>query len=97
MAPKKPAAKKTVIVTTEHRGVFQGTLDSYDEGTRVATMRDALMVIYWGTTDGLFQLAATGPTPKSKLSLRAPSLRLEKCTSVIGVSPAAEDAWQRAR
>lgn len=84
---------KSVIVTTEHRGVFYGKLKSYDEAKRVAVLDDALMVIYFGTTQGLFQLGATGPTASSKLSAKVPDIRLEKTVSIIGVSAAAEEAW----
>lgn len=91
MATKKPLKK--VIVTTEHRGVFYGSLASYDGKDRVAQLDDALMVIQFGTTRGLLQLAATGPTTSSNLSDTAPSMRLEKCVSIIDVSKEAEAAW----
>jgi hypothetical protein len=89
----KKSKLKPVIVTTERRGVFFGLLKSYDEKARVAILTDARMAIYWGTTDGLLQLAATGPTSKSKISARAPEIRLEVCECVIDVSPEAERAW----
>jgi hypothetical protein len=85
--------KRKVIVTTERRGVFFGTLESYDEGTRVAVLADAAMAIYWGTTRGLFQLANTGPTEKSRISLPAPRIRLEVVECVIDVTGDAEAAW----
>ena len=87
--------RQKVIVTTEHRGVFYGGLQSYDEEARVAVLTDCCMAIYWGTTDGLFQLAATGPTTKSKLSAVAPKIRLEKCVSILNVSGDAEAAWAK--
>lgn len=83
-----------VIVTTERRGVFHGNLKSYDEAKRVAELTDVCMVIKFGTTEGLFQLAATGPTSRSKLSLRAPALKIELCTAIIHVAPVAEEAWK---
>lgn len=87
--------KRPVIITTERRGVFHGTLDSYDEGARVAVLKDAAMAIRFGTTSGLLQLAATGPTAQSQISATAPSIRLELCECIIDVTPAAEEAWKR--
>lgn len=95
MATKQKTGQ-AVIITTERRGVFYGRLQSYDAAKRVAVLDNAIMAIRWGTTDGLLQLAATGPTDDSKLSAVAPSIRLELCECVIGVSPAAEAAWKRA-
>jgi len=71
MAPKKNSTLKHVIVTTERRGVFYGALKSYNEKARVAILENAAMAIYWGTTNGLLELAATGPTSKSKISNKA--------------------------
>lgn len=87
---------RPVIITTERRGVFHGQLESYEEATRRAVLTDAVMAIYWGTTQGLFQLAATGPTDSSKISSVAPRIELELVECVIDVSEEAEAAWTRA-
>lgn len=87
-------AKRQVIVTTERRGVFYGTLDSYDEERRVAVLKDAVMAIYWGTTHGLFQLANTGPTDKSRISQKA-NVRLEVVECIVDCSKEAEAAWTK--
>lgn len=89
--------QKMVVITTERRGVFVGKLSSYDEKSRVAELTDARMVIYWGTTRGLFELASTGPTSKSKISAPVQRIRLELCECVIDVSSDAEAAWSRAK
>jgi small nuclear ribonucleoprotein (snRNP)-like protein len=94
MAAKKK--KRQVVVTTERRGVFYGTLESYDKTKRVAVLKDAAMAIRWGTTKGLFELCATGPTSSSKISARAPEIRLEVCECVIDCKPEAVEAWKRA-
>lgn len=86
---------KHVLVTTEHRGVFYGELEDYNSDSRVATLVNAKMAIYWGTTKGVLELAATGPTPKSRISLPAPRLVLEKCTMVSDVSPEAVEQWAK--
>lgn len=93
MAPKKKP--KMVLITTERRGVFVGRLESYDEKARVAVVLDCRMAIYWGATNGLFQLAETGPTDKSKISAKVERVRLELCECVVDVSAAAEAAWER--
>jgi hypothetical protein len=95
MSANENDSKRMVIITTERRGVFVGRLASYDDAARVAQIEDARMIIYWGTTDGLFQLAATGPTPKTKPSAKVPTVRLELCECVIDVAPEAEAAWSR--
>lgn len=88
--------KRQVIVTTERRGVFYGTLESYDEDARKAVLLNARMAIYWGTTRGLLELADTGPTAKSKISAPAERIQLEVCECVIDVSAGAVEAWKRA-
>lgn len=95
MATKKAAGNKMVLITTERRGVFVGRLESYDDKTRVAVVTDARMAIYWGTTRGLFELAETGPTSKSKISAKVERVRLELCECIVDVSAAAEAAWTR--
>lgn len=84
---------KPVIITTAHRGVFYGRLEEHDEPAQRAVLTDAIMAIRWGTTNGFLQLAATGPTERSKLSARAPRIKLEKVVSVTDVSPEAEAVW----
>ena len=58
---------------------------------------NARMVIYWGTERGLFQLADTGPTDKSKISAPAPRIVLEVCECVIDCSAGAVEAWRSAK
>ena len=86
---------KYVIVTTEHRGVFYGRLTRYDEDKSIAELDDAIMAIYWGTKSGLFELASDGPNERSKLSARAPSIKLQKVTGLLEVSSQAVDAWTK--
>lgn len=90
------AAKKTrpVIVTTEHRGVFFGYAG--DTGGAEIKLDNARMAIAFGTTRGILELAETGPTSRSKISARAPSIDVRKVTAVIEVSPAAVEKWEAA-
>jgi hypothetical protein len=84
--------QQPVIVTTSYRGVFFGY--ATDTSGETITLRNARMAIYWGTTKGLFELADTGPTEKSKISAPAKSIELRGVTAVIEVSGEAEEKWQ---
>lgn len=88
---------KKVIVTTKHRGVFFGALTNYDEDKARATLKNARMAIYWGTTRGLYELAESGPTPTSKISAVAPRVTLHDVTSVIDVTQEAAKKFEAAK
>jgi hypothetical protein len=87
-------SKKYVLVTTEHRGVFVGEFEAYSE--RQVTLTNARCAIRWGTTGGFLELAATGPTSRSKVGAVAPRIKLEKVTSIAECSAQAEQAWRDA-
>ena len=92
MPPPKP-----VIITTTHRGVFFGRVPSgQDMFAADITLNNATMVIRWGTIHGLGQLAATGPTPKSKLSSVVTSWHLRDISSVLAVTSEAATAFDNA-
>lgn len=82
---------RPVIVTTEYRGVFYGYADNTSGDTIELT--NARMAIYWGTERGLFELASTGPTSKSKISAGAEKIELRKITAVLEVAKEAQEAW----
>lgn len=84
---------RPVIVCTEYRGVFFGYAADTDGDT--IKLMAAKMAIRFGATRGVLELAHTGPTPSSKISLPADIL-LHKVTSVLEVTPAAEEAWKNA-
>jgi len=73
--------------------VFFGYAD--DTSGDTVKLRDAKMAIRFGTTRGVMELANTGPTKNSKISMPADIL-LHKVTSVMDVTPAAEEAWKNA-
>jgi len=52
------------IVVTEGRWNFVGDVEATLDGL---TIHDCSVIRYWGTTDGLGQLALSGPTDKTKL------------------------------
>jgi hypothetical protein len=82
---------KEVIVTTSFRGVYHGVLLSRD-GNECA-IGQARMVIRWGTTNGVDELAATGPTSSSKIAAKVESVLLFGLTSVSLVSDEASKSW----
>jgi hypothetical protein len=90
MTTTKP---RPVIICTEYRGVFYGY--ATDTSGTTVHLKGARMAIYWGTTNGLPELAETGPTSKSRISARA-DIDLRKVTAVLEVTAAAEAAWQKA-
>ena len=85
---------KYVLVTTKHRGVFAGEMES-EEGTTVV-LTHARCAIRWGTTGGFLELAETGPNDKSRIGNVAPRIKLHDVTSIADVSEAAEKAWRDA-
>lgn len=80
---------RKAIVTTKHRGVFYGELLELERSGPQdyrAEMRNVIMVINFGTTQGLLQLAQTGPTSESRLSSVCPSATLLDVTAVFDVT-----------
>ena len=84
---------KQVVVTTEHRGVFFGTLHSLDD--REAVLHKARVCVYWSPeTRGFIGLAATGPGKGSRVSAACESLAVNAVTSVSLCSAEAVKAWE---
>ena len=81
---------RPVLICTEYRGVFFGYAD--DTSGDTVKLKDARMAIKWGTTDGVAQLANTGPTDKSKIGAPA-CVDLRKVTAVFEVTKEAEQKW----
>lgn len=85
---------RPVIVCTARRFVAFGYAE--DTSGSTITLTDARCAIRWGTTGGILQLAATGPTSQSKVGTRAPRIELREVTAVFDVSDAAAAAWEKA-
>lgn len=84
-----------VVVTTEHRGVFFGMLDTNDEAAKVVSIKDAQMCVYWSAdVQGVLGLAATGPSKSCKVTPKVPKITLQGVTSVMDATPEAAKAWQ---
>lgn len=83
-----------VLITTQHRGVFAGEIDdSQDLSAKAMPVRQARMAIRFGTTEGLLQLAQTGPTNSSKISASADIPMLHDITAVFAITDAAWSEW----
>ena len=83
------------VVTTEHRGVFFGTLASYDEEAKRAVLTDAQMCVYWSTdVHGVVGLAANGPTKSCRITPAAPKMTLEGVTAIIEATEGAAKQWR---
>lgn len=96
---KKAPARRPVLVTTAHRGVFFGHLvDEVEagEGYSTVTLEGARCAIRWSTTKGFLELVETGPNSNSKIGARAPRIVLRKVTSLADCSEAAAAAWEKA-
>lgn len=82
--------KKAVVVCTEYRGVFFGITD--DSSGETIHLEECRMAIYWGTTKGVQELAATGPTSKSRIGAACVA-EIRKVTSVFNVTDEAKEQW----
>lgn len=87
---------KSVLVTTEHRGVFCGDVpEDQDLNARTMALKNARMALRWGTTKGVMQLAATGPTSESVIGAAADIDSLHDITAVFAVTDEAAAAWKQ--
>lgn len=84
---------KPVLVTTAHRGVFFGHLESRDANSVVLTQ--ARCAIRWNTTGGFLELAHIGPNSNSRIGSPAPRITLFDVTSIAEVTPEAAEKWQQ--
>src|SRR5690348_2194040 len=97
MTTKKKAnghSERAVVVTTEHRGVFFGYAKETDGDT--IKLDRARLCVYWSAdVKGFMGLASGGPTDSCKIGPPA-TITLRKITSVLEVTPAAVEAWEKA-
>lgn len=93
--PTEPTEPRPVIVTTAHRGVFFGDLLGSSE-SKIVTLKNARMGIYWATSRGLFELAEVGPNQKSKIGAVAPEITLHDVTAMMVCSTEAAEKWRSA-
>lgn len=89
---------KSIIITTEHRGVFYAEVEDNTDLTQktLQNLKNCRMAIYWGTTKGIQELADTGPTPSSKISSPSDIIILHDVTAIFSVTEEAKVAWNNA-
>lgn len=88
---------QVVVVTTRYRGTYVGTLKSFNRKTEQVVLTDARMVIHWGTMHGYQQLAAEGPTDKTKYASKSPMAWIPGVTSVDLCTEVATASWKAAK
>jgi hypothetical protein len=94
MSKAKSESKATVLVTTSHRGVFWGTIESTRDNGRTIVLTGARNAIYWATSKGFLELAQIGPNKASKVGATAPRITLHDVTSVTECTDEAAKAWE---
>lgn len=86
---------RAVLVTTEHRGVFFGYVDTDGQVGSTVTLKNARNCVYWSSaTKGFLGLAVTGPDSNSRIGPRVEELTLLGVTSVSAVSDGAIERWE---
>ena len=87
---------KAVLVTTVHRGVFFGYLESgYKDTAKIVALTDCKNAIYWSGKNGFLGLAADGPESGSRIGSRAARVVLQDVTSITDVSEKAVAVWEK--
>jgi hypothetical protein len=84
---------KKVIVTTDKRGVFFGTVVKKTKNE--ITLKNAQMCVFWArSVHGVLGLAADGPNEECRITKPVPKIELNGVTAVMDVTPAAAKAWE---
>lgn len=86
---------RSVVVTTEARGVFFGYVKDESKSPAEITLTDARCAVKWSNGRGWLGLASVGPQPGSRISPAAPELTLYKVTAVAEASPEAVTQWEK--
>jgi len=90
----KKTQSQSVVVTTEHRGVFFGYTE--EPHLRPIVLKEARMCLYWSQEiKGVMGLASEGPNSFCRVGPAVPELTLEKVTAVIRTTDKAAQAWEK--
>jgi len=88
---------KRVVVTTEYRGVFFGTLKSKNQEKRVVVLTNARNCLYWhDSVKGFIGLAVTGPSKQCRIGPAVSTIELAGVTAVLDCSEGASKKWEDA-
>lgn len=90
-------AKRAVVVTTKHYGVFFGRTDAAPDAS-TATFDDFRNCLYWAkSVGGVFGLAEVGPNKDCRIGVkRSKPTTIVDITSVSDCTEAAAAAWDSA-
>lgn len=87
---------KSILVTTQHRGVFYGEVpDDQDMTATTMALKEARCAIRWATEDGVAELASEGPNKNSKVGATADLEALHDITAVWAVTDKAREQWKK--
>ena len=91
---------KPVLVTTNYRGVFFGTVN--DAGSKnlpkEITLANARNCIYWASgIGGFLGLASKGPSKECRIGSKVGKITLYDITSVTPVTDSAAKVWDEAK
>lgn len=95
---KQQQAERKVVVTTDkdRRGVFFGTLESWDAAKQTCSITNARMCVYWSqSTKGVLGLASNGPQSGSRVTPPIPRIELNGVTSVMDITDDAAKQWEK--
>lgn len=86
---------KSILITTQHRGVFFAQVEeSADLTAKMLTnLKNCRMAIYFNTTKGVMELAQEGPNKGSRIGAIADVDVMHDVTSVISVTEKAAEKW----
>lgn len=88
-------AKRAVVITTEHRGVFFGYVESDKKAPNEIDLKDVRMCVYWSAdVKGVLGLASGGPTKGCRITAPVPKMRLYKVTAILECAPEAAKRWE---
>lgn len=84
-----------VLVTTEYRGVFFGTLAEINMTERWCVLTDARNCLYWPSSEkGFVGLAVAGPLDGARVGPAVESINLAGVTSIARCTDEAARRWE---
>ena len=87
--------KRQVVVTTDKKGVFFGTIKKQDTEKNTIVLTNARMCIYWPVENhGVLGLASDGPADGSRITPAVKQIELNGVTAVMDCTDAAVKEWE---
>lgn len=94
---EKMSNGKPVVITTEFRGVFFGYVKDDSDLPHKITLTKMRNCVRFQDTQGVFGLAASGPTSTCLIGPMVPEFTAWKITSVTDCTPEAAEKWEMAQ